>query len=341
MNGLWNIDILTQGLIERELLIAALVVMVVLLLLMGILYPVAEAQERIKNRTMAISSRRLSNVTQDVRSTSEQQKRRKIIAESLQDITNQNEKKRRVKLDVRLAQAGLEMTPTVFTMIVIVAGLISGYLSYVGVGSILPAMGVAIILIFGAPIWLLNYLRKRRIDRFVLNFPLALETIVRGVRAGLPLNDCFTVIAAEAQEPVKSEFRMLIESLMIGLTLGEATERMAERIPTPETTFFSIVLAIQEKTGGNLGETLANLSNVLRDRKKLRDKVKALTTEAKVSAGIIGSMPFLVMLGVYATTPDYLTLLFTTNFGKMILGGGLIWMLIGIIIMRFMMNFEI
>lgn len=327
--------------IDRDLLFAALTVIIVLLLLMGIIYPILEARERAKNRTMAIGSRSPSTIVQDSRSAAELQKRRKIITESLQEVASLNEKKKRLNLDVRIAQAGLEITPILFIGIFIGSGILFGFVFYRVTDNQLLAAGIAITLIFGAPNWILNYLRNRRIGKFILNFPTALETIVRGVRAGLPLNDCFTVIASESREPLRSEFRILIEGLAIGLTVGEAAERLSERIPSPETTFFSIVLAIQEKTGGNLGETLTNLSTVLRDRKKLRDKITAISTEARVSAGIIGSMPFLVIVALYITTPDYLTVLFTTSAGKMILGGGLLWMMIGIFIMKQMINFDI
>lgn len=341
MNALGNSGQYLPTFLDRDLLFATLAVMTALFLLMGFVYPIIEAHQQIKTRAMAIIARAPVSLMQDVRSAAELQKRRKIIAESLQDITNRNEKKKRLKLDVRIAQAGLEVTPKAFISVVVVSGILIGFVYYQLADNALIAGGIAITLIFGAPNWILNYLRNRRINKFVLAFPPALETIVRGVRAGLPLNDCFTVIASESPDPIRSEFRLLIEALAIGLTLGEATERMAERIPTSETTFFSIVLAIQEKTGGNLGETLTNLSNVLRERKKLRDKVNAISSEAKVSAGIIGAMPFFVMLGVYITTPDYMTVLFTTSAGKMIIYGGLIWMLIGIIIMKQMINFDI
>ena len=233
------------------------------------------------------------------------------------------------------------MSSIAFILLTAALGLLAGLFFYMLTGSVFIAIGVVITFCLGAPNWLLNSLRKRRIDKFVQNFAPTLETIVRGVRSGLPLTDCFNVIAAEAQEPVRGEFRNLIESLAIGLSLGEAAERLSERIPTPETTFFSIVLAIQEKTGGNLGETLSNLAAVLRDRKKLREKIKALSAEATISAAIIGSLPFLVIFAIYFTTPSYLTVLFTTNSGKLVLGGGLLWMSIGVFIMKQMINFDI
>lgn len=327
--------------LDDDLIFAALAALATGAFLFGGIYPILNGQARAQKRSVAVLSRRKKSGVADTRSASEIQKRKKIIADSLQEVENRTQNKLRPKLEARIIQAGLNLSPTIFMLIVSSFGLISGLIIYIITNNALIAAGVIITLCLGAPHWFLNYLRNRRIDNFVRNFAPTLETIVRGVRSGLPLSDCFHVIAAEAQEPVRGEFRNLIESMAIGLTLGEAAERMSERIPTPETTFFSIVLAIQEKAGGDLGETLSNLAGVLRDRKKLKEKIKALSTEATMSAAIIGSLPFLVILAIYMTTPGYLTVLFTTNPGKLIIGGGLLWMSIGIFIMRQMINFDV
>lgn len=326
---------------DRDLIFAILVSMSAGAILIGVVQPYLDERGRAQRRSNAIMSRGQTEIKGDKRSASELQKRKKLIAESLQEVDNRARNKLRPKLEARIVQAGLNMTPLTFRLISFTVSLIFALTYYVFTGNILMALGIAFTFFFGAANWLLGYLRKRRIDAFVLNFPPTLETIVRGVRAGLPLTDCFNVIAAEAQEPVRGELRSLIESMAIGLTLGEAAERMSERIPIPETTFFSIVLSIQEKTGGNLGETLFNLAAVLRDRKKLREKIKALSAEATISAAIIGSLPFLVIFAIYMTTPSYLTVLCTTNGGKLILGGGLIWMGLGVFIMKQMINFDI
>ncbi len=327
--------------IDSDLLFIGLIILAVLTLLLGVVFPIFEAKDRVKKRAMAIGGSDTRAVAQDTRSASDLQKRRKTIAENLQEVANQNEKKKRLKLDMRIAQAGLEISPPVFMSIAAGVGLVVGGVLYVIMDQILVPAGIAITIAFGLPNWLLNYLRDRRIGKFVYNFPMALETVVRGVRAGLPVNECLNIIAREAPEPVRSEFRILVENLAFGITLGEAAERMAERIPTPETMFFSIVLTIQSQSGGNLGETLGNLSGILRDRKKMREKIGALSNEAKVSAGIIGSMPFIVMLAVYFSNPNYLAVLFTTSSGKLILGGGMLWMMTGVYIMKQMINFDI
>lgn len=168
-----------------------------------------------------------------------------------------------------------------------------------------------------------------------------IDVIIRGIKAGLPVGDCFRLIANEAPEPLRYEFRRIAEALAVGATIGESVEKLAERIPAPETAFFSIVINIQEKAGGNLSEALGNLANVVRERKKMREKVKAISSEAKASAGIIGSLPLIVGTLVYFVNPSYMMLLFNTTAGNMIIGGSLFWMSIGIFIMRGMINFDI
>ena len=170
--------------------------------------------------------------------------------------------------------------------------------------------------------------------------PNAVDVIIRGIKAGLPLGDCLRIIASESVEPVRSEFRNIVEAQTMGLSIAEAVERIAERVPTPEASFFAIVINIQQKSGGNLSDTLANLSRVLRDRKKMRAKVQAMSSEAKSSAGIIGALPFIVTGLIYVTSPRYIELLWTTTTGKMVLAGCAVWMAIGIMSMKKMINFD-
>jgi tight adherence protein B len=182
--------------------------------------------------------------------------------------------------------------------------------------------------------------RKRRFNTFTEEFPNAVDIIVRGVKSGLPLVDCLKIIATEAQDPVRGEFRLIIEDQTLGIPLDEAVQRLSERVPLTEVNFFSIVIAIQSRTGGSLSEALGNLSKVLRERKKMKAKIKAMSSEAKASAGIIGSMPFAVTIIVYLSTPEYISLLFTTLTGNLVLAASGIWMLMGILVMRKMINFD-
>ena len=192
----------------------------------------------------------------------------------------------------------------------------------------------------GLPQLALARLRIRRINKFIANFPTAIDIIVRGIKAGLPLGDTIRIAAAESPEPVKSEFRRIVEALSVGMTLPEAVERMAQRVPIAETIFFSIVIAIQGKSGGNLSEAIGNLSGVLRERKKMKGKINAMSMEAKASAAIIGAVPFLVVGALYVSSPHYISPLWTTNHGRMITAIAICWMGIGVAMMKKMVAFD-
>lgn len=193
---------------------------------------------------------------------------------------------------------------------------------------------------FGLPRWVLGFLKKRREKKFLAALPDAVDVIVRGIKAGLPLFELIKVVAADSSEPLKSEFLAIIETQAIGIPLGDACLRLYERMPVPEANFFGIVVSIQQKSGGNLSEALGNLSKVLRDRKKMAEKIQAMSMEAKASAGIIGSLPPIVMLLVYLTTPGYISLLWTHPIGQLLLVGCVTWMSVGIMVMKKMINFD-
>jgi tight adherence protein B len=211
--------------------------------------------------------------------------------------------------------------------------------TFAGVGLLVSAV-LGFAGAFGVPRWLLSYLRKRRETKFLDHFPDAVDVIVRGIKAGLPLLDCIKMIVSEAPEPIKTEFRLILETQAIGMPLGEACGKLYERTPLPEANFFGIVVAIQQRSGGNLSEALGNLSKVLRDRKKMKAKIQSMSQEAKASAGIIGALPIAVMTLVYLTSPNYISLLFTNPVGHIMLAGSAIWMFMGVIVMKKMINFD-
>ncbi|MGH6993545.1 MAG: type II secretion system F family protein [Caulobacteraceae bacterium] len=187
---------------------------------------------------------------------------------------------------------------------------------------------------------MLGFLAKRRAAKFTSQFADAMDVIVRGIKSGLPVGDCLKVIAKESSQPLSGEFRRLVESLAMGLALDQALERMQERINTSELRFFAIVMAIQQKTGGNLAEALANLSGVLRARKLMREKIKALSSEAVASAGVIGVLPPGVVVLISISSPSYMMPMFTDPRGHLMLLASGIWMSLGIFIMRRMINFK-
>jgi tight adherence protein B len=269
-------------------------------------------------------------------------RRRKSIQETLKEI----EQKQRAKakqsksppLSLRIEQAGLKWTKRTFLIVSAVCGIAFFLFGYLVSGSLLAALALLVAGAAGAPRWFVNFMRKRRIKRFLNEFANAVDVIVRGIRAGLPVNDCVRIIANEASEPVKSEFRQISETQAMGVTLPEAVAKLPERVPVPEANFFAIVITIQNKSGGNLSEALSNLSRVLRDRKKMKGKIQAMSMEAKASGAIIGALPIVVMGLVWLTSPKYIALLFTDPIGNIILAACAVWMTIGVFVMRKMIN---
>lgn len=267
-------------------------------------------------------------------------KRRAQIMESLKEIDGKQKRKNKRTLQIRLTQAGLEIAPRQYVIGSGVIGLIVGVLLLVLDGNPLVALVGVVGGGAGLPLWVLGFLAKRRIKKFVNEFPNAVDVIIRGVKAGLPLNDCMRVIAAEAAEPVRTEFRRIVEGQAIGMTIPESVERLYHSVPIAEANFFAIVINLQSKSGGNLSEALANLSRVLRDRKKMALKIKAMSAEANTSAGIIGAMPFLIAFFVWLTTPEYISMLWTVSTGRIVLGCCAAWMCTGIFVMRKLINFD-
>ena len=272
-------------------------------------------------------------------------KRRKSVQDSLKDLERkQAEKSKKIastSVKQRLVRAGLSFTPGHFYIASVVLGIVVLVGAFLAGLPLLVTLGMGFVAGLGLPRWILGFLIGRRQKNFLNEFPNALDVMVRSIRSGLPLNDALRLIASDGQEPVKSEFRRVVESQQVGLSVPEACQRMMLTMPLTEVNFFAIVIAIQAQAGGNLSESLSNLSRVLRDRRKMRAKVQALSMEAKASAAIIGALPFIVALLVYLTSPQYIMILFTDPRGHLILGASAVWMSIGIFVMRNMIQFDI
>jgi tight adherence protein B len=272
-------------------------------------------------------------------------KRRKSVQDSLKQLDEkQKSNERLVKkppLKAQIRQAGMQVSMERFYIYSAVSGIALTILVYFAGASLLILPAALLVGALGLPRWFVSFRRTRRVKAFLNEFPNALDIIVRAVKSGLPLNDAIRLIANEAPEPVKTEFRRIIDSQQMGLSIPDASMRMSETMPCTEAGFFGIVIQIQSQAGGNLSEALGNLSRVLRDRKKMKAKVQALSMEAKASAVIIGALPFVVAFLVYLTSPNYIMPLFTTSVGNLILGCSGVWMSIGILVMRKMMNFDV
>ena len=266
--------------------------------------------------------------------------RRKAIEIQLKEA-ERKERKARMTIGARLKHAGLGISVRTFWLISAGLGVVAALVALVFGLNLFVALGAGVAAGLGLPRWVVGFVASGRMKKFGLEFPNAVDVIVRGIKSGLPVHDCFKIIAKESPAPLGPEFQTLVEGLGVGLTLPQALEKMYERIPTPELKFFTIVIAIQQKTGGNLAEALGNLSAVLRARRMMREKVKALSSEALASAGIIGSLPPVVMALVGLTTPAYMALMFTDVRGQIMLLGSAIWMGCGIFVMKRMISFKI
>jgi tight adherence protein B len=300
------------------------------------LYPILSGQNKAESRRASIAKS-----TPVARGADKNQRsRREQIEGSLRDLEARRLKEKKVPLGTRLTQAGVDWTPQKFMTVSAVMGAVFFAGAMMFGGGLLAAVGMGFAGGFGLPRWVLNYLKKRREKKFLKALPDAVDVIVRGIKAGLPLFESIKVVAADSPEPLRSEFLAIIETQAIGMPLGEACARLFERMPLPEANFFGIVIAIQQKSGGNLSEALGNLSKVLRDRKKMAEKIQAMSMEAKASAGIIGSLPPIVMILVYITTPQYISILWTHPTGQLMLVGCVLWMSMGIFVMKKMINFD-
>jgi tight adherence protein B len=269
-----------------------------------------------------------------------QKSRRDVIENTLKEFDERHKSNKRVPLAVRIAQAGLTWSKRQFLLISVGIGVGLFMVGLLTGGGLLPAIGFSFAGAFGLPFWILRFLKRRRENKFLNAFPDAVDIIVRGIKAGLPLLDCLKMITIEAPEPLRTEFRAVVETQAIGIPLGEACGKLYERMPVPEANFFGIVIAIQQKAGGNLSEALGNLSRVLRDRKKIKAKIQAMSQEAKASAAIIGALPVAVMTMVYITSPVYILLLFTEPVGNLMLAVSAVWMAMGVLVMKKMINFD-
>ena len=266
--------------------------------------------------------------------------RREQIEDTLKELEVRQKKQKNLPLAMRISQAGLEWSRRQYIIISVAIGIALFVAIFLVGGGVLAAAGAGFAGGFGVPRWLLIFLKKRRENKFLHNFPDAVDVIVRGVKAGLPLGDCLRIIASESPEPVRGEFKTIVEAQTIGITMGDACGKLYERMPLPEANFFGIVVSIQQRAGGNLSEALGNLSRVLRDRKTMKAKIQAMSMEAKASAAIIGALPPVVMALVYITSPNYIELLWITPVGRAMLVGSALWMAMGVFVMKKMINFD-
>lgn len=327
------------------ILIAVLVALGVMMIAVAIFLPKLNTESRTNNR--------LNNIRRDGQDRKarlsakgridDAAKRRKNVQETLREIEDKksSKTKKNASLSMRIIQSGLKISKTTFYLFSLLAALIFAFGAFVAqLPPIFMAMA-AFVGGLGLPRFVLTFLKNRRVKAFTNDLPEALDIIVRGIKAGLPLADGFRLVASEAREPLASEFRGVIEAQQLGVPMADAVQKIHDNIPTPETSFLATVISIQQSSGGSLSEALGNLSKILRERKKMRMKVKAISSEAKASAGIIGSLPVFVAGVVSVISPDYIGRLFESTAGNIVLACAAGMMMMGIAVMRKMINFKI
>jgi tight adherence protein B len=314
-------------------------------LLLAVLFPFFSGARQAQKRVRAITADEKAQARPGLRARllAEDPKdaRRKQLQESLTQL-EERERQRRQKLTLRvlLMQAGLDVSARAVYVFSAVLGLLLGFVVLViGVPWYIAILaGLAGFL--GLPRWILKFLRRRRQQVFLNDFADAIDIMVRGLKSGLPINDAMKVISTETPAPVGPEFLEIVEGQRLGISIDQGIDRMFERMPLAEVNFLAIVMNIQSKTGGNLSEALNNLSKVLRDRKRMKGKIRAMSQEAKASAAIIGSLPFIIMGALTVLNPAYLNPLWDTTVGNVLVVGSGIWMMLGTLIMRKMINFD-
>ena len=329
--------------LSSEVLFPLLGAVAVAALIFAIFYPIFSGEKKSDQRMEAVTKSRSDKLATRSETEAAASRRQKVSA-TLKDLEDRQKRKEAVTLRLRLQRAGLKITPQTFWIMSAACGLFcaaapvltleNSILTYVA------AFVAGFVGTFGLPRWILSKLTKSRQQKFLRELANSLDVVVRGVKSGLPLNECLKIISRESPEPIASEFKEVVEQQRVGMPLGEALDRMAQRLPLPEVRFLTIVIGIQQKAGGNLSEALGNLSEVLRSRLRMSMKVKALSAEATASASVLAALPPGVMIMVYLASPDYIMPLFVTTIGNFMLVVGLFWMSCGVFVMKRMINFK-
>lgn len=272
----------------------------------------------------------------------QQEKRRAEISKKLKDSADLNEKsKSKANIKQKIMQAGLHISVRQFWIFSIIFAVLSVLLAHLSGQNLFVCALIGFAALFGVPRLFLRWKAKRRQKAFLVDFADALESMVRLLKAGMPVGEAISMASREFTGPIGEEMSRIYEAQKIGVSLADAVLESARRMPITEMQMFATGISIQAQTGSSLSEVLLNLARVIRARFRLRRKIEALSSEAKASAMIIGALPFFVGGGMYAINRDYVEVLFTTPVGNAWLIGGGIWMFIGTMVMKAMINFRI
>lgn len=325
------------------LLVALMMAVALSAVVFTLIFPLMSGDRQKDKRVQSVTESRAKKVA--TRSAAEvAATRRKAVTETLRDIDNRKKTSEKLTMRLRLQRAGLEISTNTFWIASAAFGLVAGIAAFLSMPpspfAPVAACAAAFVAAVGVPRWVVGFLIKRRQAKFTAGLANAMDIVVRGVKSGLPLNECLAIIARESPEPLASEFKEVVEQQRVGVTLAEALERLVARMPLSEVKFLAIVITIQQQSGGNLSEALGNLAGVLRDRFHLQMKVQALSAEAKASAMVLGSLPPGVVLMLYLSSPSYIMPLYETKAGNLFVLAGLVWMGMGVLMMKKMINFK-
>lgn len=323
---------------------------------LGLAFTTGGSSQAARKRAKSIGSGERSGGGSLRKANDDNSARRKETQKMLTKLREQDQQRNKSlvpqNIKGKIEQAGLSITPSTFWLVSAVVGILLAFLAFISGAEGVVAWGMELksrpVIItmagltgfLGLPRWVLNHMAASRVKKMTSQFADGIDIIVRGVKSGLPLAECLQIIARESPAPLGPEFQTLTDSIAMGTNLDRALQNLYRRVPLPEINFFVTVLSIQSKSGGNLSEALGNLSAVIRSRRMMREKVKALSSEAKASGMIIGALPIVVGTMVWITTPDYIMELFRTETGHFLLVLATIMMAMGITIMRKMINFD-
>lgn len=320
-----------------------LLVVVVVGGIVGIIVMLQTQEDAARKKRMSIISGH-GVLRNDVNDKDVKGKRLADLARKLKDQQSDEQKKAQSKkatIRDMLIYAGLDVPQSSFWVASAVSGVVVGGLFLlIGMSKIVCIMGL-LMGFFGLPRTVLKFMARRRQKKFLEDFADGLESMVRLLKAGMPVGEAIAMVAREFTGPLGEEMGKVYESQRIGVPLSESILDCARRIPLPEVQMFATGIVIQQQTGSSLSDVLMNLAALIRARFRLKRKVQALSAEAKASAMIIGALPVFVSAGLYFINPEYISLLFTTPSGKFYLTGAVIWMSVGIVVMKQMINFKV
>ncbi len=323
-----------------------ILIFVIVLVIAGTgFFLILNQQAKRKQRAISLIMGTASTEVKKASAADEQNKRRAEIAKKLKGRKGNDDeggdKKKKPTLSIMLEQAGWEISIKqywIFSVISMVVVLVLAKI--MGAGSLMLVLS-AVIGFFGVPKLVVRHMTKGRQKKFLEEFPDALDAMTRLLKSGMPVSEAIAMISKEFTGPIGEEMSRIYDKQKIGVPLHEAAQEAMRRMPLTEVQMFATGLSIQAQTGSSLSEVLQNLSNVIRARFKLKRKIKALSSEAIASASIIGALPILLALGMYFTNREYIMILFEDSFGNILLAGAVVWMSLGIVVMKVMINFKI